>query len=336
MAVTIHDVAEAAGVSIATVSRVLNNKDHPVGVETRQRILWTADQLGYRPNQAARSLRTDRSATVGVVVDDIMGPFVNKIIRGIQDRLRQEGYLCVVVSADWDPAAERAAIHDLLSRSVDGIIFSETWHTTAVDFLDLATKPYVFVHRQFAAPGQYSTIPDERYGAHLAVRHLLDLGHRCIGYINGPVQYYASALRLEGYCAELALAGIDYDPGLVECGDWTLESGYAAMQRLWSKRPQLTALFAGNDLMAAGAVYALQDAGIEVPREVAVVGYDDREISRTVRPRLSTVTLPCYEMGQAAAQMLLYRMEGRTEIEEEAYVRGELLVRESCGAAALG
>ncbi|MFZ4850239.1 MAG: substrate-binding domain-containing protein, partial [Caldilinea sp.] len=170
----------------------------------------------------------------------------------------------------------------------------------------------------------------------LAMRHLLDLGHRCIGYINGPVHYYASALRLEGYCEELALAGIDYDPALVERGDWALESGYAAMQRLLSKRPQLTALFAGNDLMAAGAIYALQDAGIEVPREVAVVGYDDREISRTVRPRLSTVTLPCYEMGQAAAQMLLYRMEGRTDIEEEANVRGCLLVRESCGAVAPG
>jgi LacI family transcriptional regulator len=333
MPITIRDVAEAAGVSIATVSRVLNNKDHPVGVETRRRILATADALGYRPNVAARSLRTDRSATVGIIADDITGPFSTKIIRGIQDGLRQAGYLCVIISADWDPDAEREAIHDLVSRSIDGIVFSETWHHTAVESLDLASKPYVFVHRQFAAPGQASVIPDERYGAHLAMRHLFSLGHRRIGYINGPEQYYASALRLEGYRAELAGAGLEFDAALVARGDWELESGYAAMQRLLEARPRLTALFAGNDLMAAGAIYALQDAGLRVPHDVAVVGYDDREISRTFRPRLTTVTLPCYALGQAAAQMLLDRMAGKLEVSEEVQVRGCLLVRESCGAA---
>lgn len=332
MPITIRDVAEAAGVSIATVSRVLNNKDHPVGTETRQRILATADSLGYRPNIAARSLRTDRSATVGIIADDIIGPFATKIIRGIQDRLRQAGYLCVIISADWNPEAEREAIHDLVSRSIDGIVFSETWHHTAVELLDLASKPYVFVHRQFAAPGQYSAIPDERYAVHLVMQHLLSMGHRRIGYINGPERYYASALRLAGYCEELASADIAFDPALVERGDWELESGYRAMQRLLTAQPRLTALFAGNDLMAAGAIYALQDAGLRVPEDVAVVGYDDREISRTFRPRLTTVTLPCYEMGQAAAQMLLDRMEGKSEIAEEVKVRGCLLVRDSCGA----
>ena len=256
------------------------------------------------------------------------------IIRGVQDRLRQAGYLCVIISADWDPDAEREAIHDLVSRSIDGIVFSETWHHTAVELLDIASKPYVFVHRQFAAPGQYSTIPDERHGAHLAMQHLISLGHRRIGYINGPEHYYASALRLEGYREELTSAGIAFDPALVERGDWELESGYAAMQRLLDARPRLTALFAGNDLMAAGAIYALQDAGLRVPEDVAVVGYDDRAISRTFRPRLTTVTLPCYEMGQAAGQMLLDRMEGKAGIAEEVQVRGALLVRESCGAAA--
>jgi len=335
MPVTIRDVAEAAGVSIATVSRVLNNINHPVGAETRQRILAAAESLGYRPNIAARSLRTDRSATVGIIADDIVGPFATKIIRGIQDRLRQAGYLCVIISADWDPEAEREAIHDLISRSIDGIIFSETWHNTAVESLDIASKPYVFVHRQFAAPGQYSTIPDEHHGAHLAMTHLIGLGHRRIGYINGPEHYYASALRLDGYQEELARAQIAFDPALVGCGDWGLDSGYAAMVRLLDAQPRLTALFAGNDLMAAGAIYALQDAGLRVPEDVAVVGYDDREISRTFRPKLTTVTLPCYEMGQAAAQMLLERMGGKREIVEEVKVRGCLLVRESCGADAV-
>lgn len=331
MPITIRDVAEAAGVSIATVSRVLNNKDHPVGVETRQRILACAENLGYRPNVAARSLRTDRSATVGIIADDIIGPFATKIIRGIQDQLRSAGYLCVIISADWDPEAERQAIRDLVSRSIDGIVFSETWHNAPLESLDIASKPYVFVHRQFAAPGQYSTIPDERYGAHLATSHLVELGHQRIGYINGPEHYYASALRLDGYRDELAMAGIEFDPALVERGDWGLESGYIAMQRLLVLKPRMTALFAGNDLMAAGAIYALQDAGLRVPEDVAVVGYDDREISRTFRPRLTTVTLPCYEMGEAAAQMLLDSMAEKRETAAEVQVRGRLVVRESCG-----
>lgn len=333
MPVTIRDVAEAAGVSIATVSRVLNNTDHPVGAATRQRILLSAESLGYRPNVAARSLRTERSSTIGVIADDIIGPFATKIIRGIQDRLKPEGYLCVIISADWDPDAEREAIHDLVSRSIDGIIFSETWHKTAVEMLDVASKPYVFVHRQFAVAGQFSAIPDELAGAKLATSHLVELGHRRIGYINGPEHYYASEVRLQGYQAALASAGIAYDSELVARGDWVVDGGYAAACQLLRATPRMTALFAGNDLMAAGAIYALRDAGLRVPEDVAVVGYDDREISRIFRPALTTVTLPCYEMGQASAQMLLDRMAGRSEAGEEVKVRGRLIVRQSCGSA---
>jgi len=333
MPVTIRDVAEAAGVSIATVSRVLNNKDHPVGAATRRRILHTAESLGYRPNVAARSLRTERSSTVGIIADDIIGPFATKIIRGIQDRLKPRGYLCVIISADWDPEAEREAIHDLVSRSIDGIIFCETWHKAAVEMLDVASKPYVFVHRQFAVPGQFSAIPDEQFGAQLATAHLIRAGHRRIGYINGPEHFYASEVRLQGYQFELAKAGIPYDPDLVARGDWQVDGGYAAARQLLHAVPRLTALFAGNDLMAAGAIYALRDAGLHVPQDVAVVGYDDREISRIFRPALTTVTLPCYEMGEASAHMLLERMAGGSDAGEEVKVRGQLIVRQSCGAA---
>ena len=126
MPITIREVADAAGVSIATVSRVLNHKAHPVGEATRQRILSLAEEMGYRPNQAARSLRTERSSTIGVVTDNIDSPHTTTIIRGIQDRAKQDGYICVVISAEWDPQIEREAIRDLTSRSIDGIIFAET------------------------------------------------------------------------------------------------------------------------------------------------------------------------------------------------------------------
>jgi LacI family transcriptional regulator len=333
MPVTIREVADAAGVSIATVSRVLNNTPHHVSEGTRQRILTVADEMGYRPNLAARSLRTERSSTIGIITDNIDSPHTTMMIRGIQDRVKEEGYICVVISADWDPKNEREAIHDLASRSIDGIIFAETWHRSANEILELSNKPFVFVHRQFASEHPYSVTPDEIYGARLATGHLVDLGHRRIAYINGPVEFYASSDRLRGYAEELAEHGIAYDPALVTRGDWQVESGYAGAVELLAAEPRPTAIFAGNDLMAAGAMYAIFDAGLRVPQDVALVGYDNREIARIFRPSLTTVTLPLYGMGQASAQMLLDMLAGKEQLHEEIKIRGRLIIRESCGAA---
>jgi DNA-binding LacI/PurR family transcriptional regulator len=335
MSVTIQDVANVSGFSIATVSRVLNNTNYPVSSRARQRIAEAAEALGYRPNLAARSLRTDRSSTVGIIADDVTCVFTPLIIRGIQDHLNEAGYLCVIINADWDPAAEQSAIHDLISRSIDGVLFVESWHRSANETLDLAQKPCVFAHRQFAAPNPYSVRPDEVYGAQLAVGHLIRLGHREIGYINGPAHYYASAERLQGYQLELDKAGIPFDPALVADGDWSVESGYRAMQTLLEREIRPTALFAANDLMAVGAIYAMADANLRVPEDIAVVGYDDREIATIFRPALTTVTLPCYEMGHASARMLLNLLEGAQESGDEVRIRGRLIVRDSCGTSRL-
>ncbi len=333
MPVTIRELAAAAGVSIATVSRVLNHKSHPVSEETRLRILALADEMGYRPNLAARSLRTDRSSTIGIITDNIDSPHTTLMIRGIQDQVKQAGYICVVISADWDPELELEAIHALVSRSSDGIIFAETWHRSANETLALANKPYVFVHRQFASESRASVTPDEVYGARLATGHLLRLGHRRIGYINGPEHFYASADRLRGYQEELAAHGVALDDALVTRGDWQVESGYTAASALLEARPRPTAIFAGNDLMAVGAMYAIFDAGLRVPQDVAIVGYDNREIARLFRPSLTTVTLPLYEMGKASAQLLLDLMDGDEAPAQEIRIRGRLIIRESCGAA---
>lgn len=332
MPVTIRELADAAGVSIATVSRVLNNKPHPVGEATRRRILKLADEMGYRPNLAARSLRTERSSTIGIITDNIDSAHTTMMVRGIQDRVKEDGYICVVISADWDPQNEREAIRELASRAIDGIIFAETWHRSAHEILALSNKPFVFVHRQFPSEHPYSVTPDEVYGARLATGHLVGLGHRRIGYINGPVEFYASADRLRGYQEELAAHGIAYDPALATRGDWQVESGYTAMLALLAANPQPTAVFAGNDLMAAGAMYAIFDAGLRVPHDIAVVGYDNREIARIFRPSMTTVTLPLYEMGQASAQVLLDLLAGKQEPHGEVKIRGRLIIRESCGA----
>jgi len=334
MPVTIHDVAKAAGLSIATVSRALNNTGHAVSDEKRQLIHELAAEMGYQPNEAARSLRTDRSQIIGVIVDDITTPFTPIIIRGIQDTLKAAGYSCVILNTDWDPEVEKEAIRKLAQHSIKGIIFVETWHRQATSELGLNDKKVVFVHRLFSLPSLYSIVPDEIYGARLATQHLVDLGHQRIAYINGPMNYYASTDRLKGYQSILHEAGIAFDESIIARGDWEVRSGFEAALRLLDHPERPTALFAANDKMALGAIYAAQKLGLRIPYDLAVVGYDDTELASLVQPMITTVTLPCYEMGEAAARMLLELLAGSDDYKEEQRIRGELMIRESCGATA--
>lgn len=332
MPITLHELAKAAGVSVATVSRVLNNNDHPVNEATRRRVQAVANELGYRPNMMARSLKTDRTLTIGLIVDNIISPFTPTMIRGIQDHLKQAEYFSVVINTDWKPEIETRAIHDLISRSIDGIIFVESFLRDASPTLDLANKPYVFVHRIFGNVHRNSVGVDERYGARLAVEHLVKLGHSRIGFINGPEGWHASEMRLIGYRETLEQFGIPFNPELVVEGDWEVQSGYPAAKHFIAMTERPTALFAANDLMALGAIYAIQDTGLSVPSDMAVVGYDDREIASLARPTITTVQMPCYEMGQASAQLLLGMIAKQTQSAEPVKVQGKLIVRESCGA----
>ncbi|MDR3574322.1 MAG: LacI family DNA-binding transcriptional regulator [Anaerolineaceae bacterium] len=332
MPITLNELAKAAGVSASTVSRALNESEHPVNDETRQRILALANELGYRPNMVARSLKMDRTYAIGIIVDNIVSPFSPTIIRGIQDELKSHNYYSVIMNTDWDPEVETEAIHQLISRSIDGIIFVESWLRGANPTLDLANKPYVFVHRLFSKTFGNSVLVDEQYGARLAVEHLARLGHRRIAFINGPQGWDASADRLTGYKDVLAQLGIPYDPELVEEGNWEVQSGYPAAKKFLALAQRPTAIFAANDLMGLGAIYAIQEAGLRVPEDIALVGYDDREIASLARPTITTVTLPCYEMGQASASLLLSRLENQSEVTEPIRIQGKLIIRESCGA----
>jgi DNA-binding LacI/PurR family transcriptional regulator len=190
----------------------------------------------------------------------------------------------------------------------------------------------VFVHRLFGSPIKNSVVPDDYFGASLATEHLINLGHRHIGYINGPENWHTCRARLSGYKDTLASHNLPFGPLLVQPGDWELESGYAAAKNFLNLAERPTAIFAANDLMALGAIYAIQDAGLSVPEDVAVVGYDNRNFTKTVRPRITTVSMPVIEMGGVAAELLLKHIaEGRKE-EEEIKVRGQLIIRETCGA----
>ena len=336
MSVSLADVAKAAGVSVATVSRVLTGSDHPIANETRQRVLEVAEELGYRPDLIARGLRTEQTLTVGIIVENILSPFIPPITRGIHDYLRQHGYSGIMINSDWDPVAEAEAIEDLARRHIDGIIFVESCLRSSDEVSKLIHKPHMFVHRLFNSLNANSVVPDDRYGARLAVRHLGELGHQRIAFINGPEGWDATINRMAGYQEELAAWGIPFDPTLVDRGDWEVQSGYSAAQRLMALSPPPTAIFAGNDLMALGVIYAVQEAGLRVPGDVAVAGYDDRDFSGFVRPAITTVRMPCEEMGCTSAEFLLRLINGKTEAIEPILIQGELVVRQSCGARGEG
>ena len=332
MPVTLRELAKAAGCSVSTVSRALNSSAHSVNDVTRERILALANQLGYHPNMTARGLKTDRTFTIGLIVYNIASPFTPVLIRGIQEYLKQHDYFSIIISTDWDPNLESEAVHQLISRSIDGVIFVETWRDDSNNTLDLANKPYVYVYRLFDGEYANSVIVDDRYGARLAVEHLVKLEHHRIAYINGPHDWASSKERLVGYQDVLAQYGIPYDPSLVEEGTWEVQSGYVATKKFLVMRDSPTAIFAANDLMALGAIYAIQDAGLNVPKDIAVVGYDDRDLASFSNPTITTVCPPSFEMGQLAAQLILNRLENQIEIEDPIRVQGRLIIRESCGA----
>jgi DNA-binding LacI/PurR family transcriptional regulator len=332
MGATLVDVAEAAGVSTATASRVLSNSDYPVNGETRRKVLQAARRLGYQPNLVARSLRTDQTRTVGIVVENILSPFIPPMIRGIQDTLKTHHYFSIILNTDWDPEAEAGALRAMGERRIDGVILVESHLRSSDRVKELVDRPLVFVHRLFDSIHPDSVVPDDRYGARLATGHLAGLGHERIALINGPEGWDATRNRLSGYEEELAARGRPFDPAIVRTGDWGVQSGYDAIGDLVAAQEPFTAVFAANDLMALGAIYALQEAGRRVPGDVAVVGYDDRDLCGHVRPGITSVSMPCEAMGRASAELLLRIIDRETEAAEPVRVRGQLVVRESCGA----
>jgi LacI family transcriptional regulator len=274
----------------------------------------------------------DRTFTIGLIVYNIASPFTPVLIRGIQEYLKQHDYFSIIISTDWDPELESEAVHQLISRSIDGVIFVESWRDEANITLDLANKPYVFVYRLFNGSYANSVLVDDRHGAHLAVEHLIKLGHRRIAYINGPRDWNSSIDRLAGYRDVLAKYGIPYDPSLVAEGNWEVQSSYPGVKKFLTMPDRPTAIFAANDFMALGAIYTIQDAGLSVPEDIAVVGYDDRDIASFSKPTITTVRPPSFEMGKQAAKLMLDRLENQVEIEDPILIQGELIIRESCGA----
>ncbi|HBT46822.1 MAG TPA: LacI family transcriptional regulator [Peptococcaceae bacterium] len=328
--ITIKDVAKKAGVSVTTVSRVLNNSSHPISPETRQRVLEAVAELGFLPNAAARSLQLQETKTIGLMLPDIANPYYPGIVRGIEDVAHEEGYTIILCNTDRSRERTSKYLRVLREKRVDGIIF------TGGGVVEDASHDRFFWREEIPTvvigkhPADFPSVQIDNVGAaKRAVAHLIASGHRHIACITGPEASTTSRDRLKGYREALEEAGLDYHPGLVVTGDFSPAGGYGAVQRLLGQPGlKFTALFTHNDLMAVGALKALADHGLSVPWDVAVVGFDDIPLASYVLPRLTTVAVPVYDLGLTAMRLLRDLLQGR-EVAPVTTLTTELVVRES-------
>jgi LacI family transcriptional regulator, galactose operon repressor len=337
LSASIKEVALKAGVSIATVSRVINDKG-PVAVETRQRILAAIEQLRYVPHGAARSLITNQTDTIGVLLPDLYGEFFSEVIRGIDLAARRSGFH-VLISGFHSDRAEIEAVLRALRGRVDGlIVLSPDVDAQALRRNLPETLPVVLLNTRVNGRGDGAAFDainvDNHGGAFAMVRHLAALGHRRIALIRGPAENADARERLRGYRDALRAEGIAPSPELEIPGDFSEDSGYRAGRQLLALEPRPEAVFAANDSMAIGCLFALREAGVEVPGGVALAGFDDIPIARYVTPQLSSVHVPIAELGTRAMERLLHAVEHKNEHERrQETVPTALVVRGSCGGA---
>ncbi|MEW6673610.1 MAG: LacI family DNA-binding transcriptional regulator [Thermodesulfobacteriota bacterium] len=325
---TIQDVARQAGVSIATVSRVLNNSAHKVNLETRDRVLKTVKELDYRPNALARSLQLKKTMTIGIIIPDISNHYYAEIVRGIQNVADQKGYNIILQNTERKPDRIVKSIYLLREKIVDGIIFSGGiihGYEPLSALNELKDRVVVIGRHEVNFP---AVVVDNIGGAALATQHLIDLKHTRIGFIGGPQNSTTGIDRLTGYKSTLAQNGYPYDECLVRRGNLTPKSGYQAAARLLSEKDRPSAIFAANDQMAFGTIYAAREMGLRVPEDLAVVGFDNVPLSSYFVPSLSTVEIPMNSLGAAAMDLLINLMANHN-FSRMKWFKTRLIARES-------
>lgn len=338
---TLRDIAETIGVHTSTVSRALDPKTrHLINTEIVARIVADAHERGYRPNAIASSLRTRRSMTVGVVVPDITNPVFPPILRGIEDTLTPRGYIAMIVNSDSDPERESVLIDTLRARGVDGLILASAQREDAAIARAVEEGiPIVTVNRKVDDPGVSSVTNDDASGMALAVRHMIELGHRSIAHIAGPRSLSTGSVRHEAFLAGLRAAGIAPERALItfsaafnkaegeRCCRLLLELAAARRTR------RFTAVVCANDRLAIGAIEALRSHGLVCPRDVSVSGYNDMDFVDRIDPPLTTVRIQKREAGARAAAVLLERLRDPRREAVHEVLPVELVVRDSTATA---
>jgi LacI family transcriptional regulator len=330
--VTMSDVAREAGVSLMTVSRVINGKGD-VSSETRERVLQVISNLEYRPSGIARSLATKETCTIGLVVPDVSNPFFADITRGVELLAYSKGYHVFLCNSEENPERELAVIQSLEEKRVDGLILcsSRLDDEMLVDVLP-NLPPVVLINRRLHRNGGDifdSIILDDEQGGWLSTQHLIQSGHRRIGFLAGPATSFSGAGRRAGFLAALEAADIALEPGWIHHCPPSVDGGYEATRSLLANHPQLTGLFCFNDLVAVGALQACDELGRRVPQDLAIVGHDDIPIAELVSPALTTCRVPRYELGTMAVNALLERFKDCPGGCHQSVLQPELIIRES-------
>jgi LacI family transcriptional regulator len=335
--VTIEDVARAAGVSRQTVSRAINDMGE-ISPQTRARVLRIAEEMGYRPSGIARGLATRRTRTLGLVVPDVANPFFSDVARGAEHVAYTAGYNVFLCNTDEDPQRELAVLQSLEEKRVDGVVLcSSRLDSNALHKVLARHSAVVLVNRRLepldGENGVGTVMLDDVAGGRIVAQHLLDSGHRAVGFLAGPPASRSGRSRAEGYRAALANAGLAYNPEWAAFCPADVEGGHRAAKDLLAEHPELSALFCYNDLVAVGALHACANLGRQIPDDLAVAGFDDILLAALVTPPLTTCRVPRYELGGQAMRLLLNQIDGSPDEAEcpcdEIVLRPELIVRAS-------
>jgi DNA-binding LacI/PurR family transcriptional regulator len=326
---TMRDVARAAGVSIQTVSAIINAKPG-ITAETTERVLKVIQELGYRPFSIARSLRTRQTHTIGLVVPDIANPAFSALASTVEDAVHALGYNLVVYNTHNDPQRELSCIQAITQRWIDGVLFVSTGNErSGLDALNAAHIPVVAVDRIPADYGGPAVVLDNIKAGYLAARHLLGLGHVRIAHIRGPGQLRLAGERQAGFHQALREAGVNALCPESEARSWACESGYECMRTILSCSPEVTAVFAASDRLAIGAMRAILESGRSVPGDISVAGVDDIEVAAYQNPPMTSVRQSFGELGQKSVAMLLAQIQGTAQDPELALIVPRLVARQS-------
>jgi LacI family transcriptional regulator len=332
---TLRDVAAVAGVHPATASRALNPETRIlVSEDTARRVTAAAAKLGYRPNPVARSLRTRRSHTVGVLIPDLNNPLFPPMVRGLEDRLAAAGYVALIGNTDSDDRRERMVFDQMRARHVDGLVLATArLHHPLLAEAARAEIPVVLINRLAQDYSFPSVSVDNERGVRMAVSHLAGLGHRRIAHIAGPQEMSTGLSRYRGFLTAMESSGLPVDSDLVVFAKaFTVEEGVRCARLLLDQGAgpdRCTAIAAGNDMLAVGCYAALDEVGLSCPEDISVVGFNDMPFIDRLRPPLTTIRFPHYQVGTEAAQLLLERIAEHAGPVKILYLAPELIVRGS-------
>ena len=331
MKITIKTIAKLAGVSIATVSKVVNGKDQNITEGTRNRVLEVIRENNYVPNRIASSMVTKKTKTLGLVIPDIANPFFPEIARGVEDKAKEKGYNVILCNTDNDIEKEEGYIEMLQEKMVDGIIFTSSSRRKNVSQSLLKLQiPVITVDRNIEGLKTKGLVRvDNEIGAYDAVKYMIDRGYKKILHITGPIASRPTRERLKGYKRALESNNIAYDEKLVYEGSFSSEWGYECIDKIISDDIEFDGVFCGNDLIAMGVIKELKNHELKVPDDIGVVGFDDIYLAVMIEPELTTVRQPTYEMGYKAAELLINTLENK-EIDQNDYMlKTTLIIRNS-------